>query len=558
MDNSAGATSDWGEGKCGGGLKWITVSGDGSHVFGVADNGDVMAASRPTLGNSPPFTWVAIPHNTHPMAQIMALNAEPSSPELFGVDVSGDIHYRPSLASAWVSIEQAQREKDRVHGAVCTCAHGTAADSEAQGCSTTGEHCHSCDAGWTLEPVTRAGAHRCIQCVCEHGTAATAPSACTAHGQAQCASCDAGRYLVQGGSNCHVNVCTCSHGTAAAGAACTANADHKCTSCNAGYALNAQTHLCERITNQLCVVDGQVTSTGAGAAAPANPVLVPHLPAACRPSKRLVFSVDHDEYQNRVDVFPSGEVRWMAGSRAHDATSLAGLLFTVSPLHRHILTLRPGYTSYGGEFGTVEYTLNRAAGHCQVEGVVVRDGAFGHMATLPEGCRPTRDLIFQVNNHASGARVDVDMTGKVTWVAGGAEHDWLSLTGIHFSLVTSGENMLPLANGYTHFSSEFPGSGYKRATYALGNGGALCTVQGVLVHHAKLNTGVAMATLPADCRPRRRLAFVVNQHASSCRVDAMPSARRSSVASRAWVGRRSPGDSLPLRMSSAKVSTRFL
>jgi hypothetical protein len=53
------------------------------------------------------------------------------------------------------------------------------------------------------------------------------------------------------------------------------------------------------------------------------------------------------------------------------------------------------------------------------------------MATLPSDCRPKGRLIFNMNNHASHARVDVLTNGQIRWVTGGRHHSWISVTGIN-------------------------------------------------------------------------------------------------------------------------------
>ena len=60
---------------------------------------------------------------------------------------------------------------------------------------------------------------------------------------------------------------------------------------------------------------------------------------------------------------------------------------------------------------------------------MIKYGAWGHLATPPTTCRPTKRLIFNLNNHAATSRVDV-LPDKIVWVAGGMNHRWMSLSGI--------------------------------------------------------------------------------------------------------------------------------
>ena len=56
------------------------------------------------------------------------------------------------------------------------------------------------------------------------------------------------------------------------------------------------------------------------------------------------------------------------------------------------------------------------------------------MAVLPAGYRPAKRLIFDANNNANQARVDVQTNGQITWHAGGNSHSWISLTGLNFEV----------------------------------------------------------------------------------------------------------------------------
>ena len=66
------------------------------------------------------------------------------------------------------------------------------------------------------------------------------------------------------------------------------------------------------------------------------------------------------------------------------------------------------------------------------------------IATLPPGCRPKEQLVFNLNNHARTIRVDVLPNGDVQWFAGGGiegggSNEWISLNGIILVPEGSGE-----------------------------------------------------------------------------------------------------------------------
>jgi hypothetical protein len=96
------------------------------------------------------------------------------------------------------------------------------------------------------------------------------------------------------------------------------------------------------------------------------------------------------------------------------------------------------------------------------------------LATLPEGFRPTKVLLFNtiVSSGAdNSARVDVHPNGSIKWVKGN-KSGWVSLSGISFS--TASGTMLPLAT--TDWMSY--GGSYGTATYR--KTGDLVVVEGLL------------------------------------------------------------------------------
>ena len=95
-----------------------------------------------------------------------------------------------------------------------------------------------------------------------------------------------------------------------------------------------------------------------------------------------------------------------------------------------VVPLANGWVAYGSSYGTP--TLNLAKGLCTVQGLIKKNSAgYGHLATLPADCRPSKRLIFNLNHNQYSARVDVYTNGQVHWVAGTKSHSWLSLTVRH-------------------------------------------------------------------------------------------------------------------------------
>lgn len=231
------------------------------------------------------------------------------------------------------------------------------------------------------------------------------------------------------------------------------------------------------------------------------------LPSACRPSKRLIFNCGDHQYITRCDVLPDGRVYYCGGGKSHGWLSLTGIRFkvhtsgTVAPT----LQLWNGWRGYGGSYGTPSYSLSR--GMCSVEGLV-KQGNWGKIAVLPRDCWPKKRLMFMLNNHQYGSRVDVETNGVVSWQAGGKSHRWLSLTGIFFSTAAVEGQTLVTTNGWLPIQGIW-GS----PTYTLNNG--YCMVEGVV----KGNKWGLTAKLPEDCRPKKRLMFTVANHKFNSRVD---------------------------------------
>jgi len=249
---------------------------------------------------------------------------------------------------------------------------------------------------------------------------------------------------------------------------------------------------------KLCVASGLVKS-GAWAS-------VASLPEDCQPGGRLIFNLNNHAKTARVDVQPSGEILWVAGGQDHSWISLSGIVFKPGS-GGDGLALRNGWVNYGGYRGA---RVGRVGDLCVVSGLI-KSGGWGTLALLPQGCRPSGRLIFNLNNHTKTARVDVQPSGEILWVAGGKDHGWISLDGIVFKPGAGGDG-IPLRNGWVNY-----GGGYRGARVA--RVGDLCVASGLI----KSGGWGTLALLPQKCRPSGRLIFNLNNHANTARVDVQPS-----------------------------------
>ena len=132
----------------------------------------------------------------------------------------------------------------------------------------------------------------------------------------------------------------------------------------------------------------------------------------------------------------------------------------------------------------------------------------GHLLTLPPDCRPSKSIGFSLNNHENQALVDVSSDGRVIWRAGGHDHGWLLLSGMHFQTTSASPTYLTnFAGGNT-----YP-SGWQRPMYSVIDG--ICIVDGEVT----VRSWGHLLTLPPDCRPPKSIGFSLNNHENQARVD---------------------------------------
>ena len=184
------------------------------------------------------------------------------------------------------------------------------------------------------------------------------------------------------------------------------------------------------VAKGMCVIQG-LTRAGSNNSW-GNTIAV--TPKECRPKKRLMFHLNGNQWGMRVDLEPNGRFAYHAGRTANrtntDWQSLTGMVFALTG-HEN-LPMHNGWRGQGGEWGTPTFAVNN--GICIVSGLCHSAlNQWGHMATLPGHCRPSRRLIFTLNNNFGQARVDVFQNGQVHFITGNRDHKWLSFSGIQFA-----------------------------------------------------------------------------------------------------------------------------
>ena len=231
------------------------------------------------------------------------------------------------------------------------------------------------------------------------------------------------------------------------------------------------------------------------------------LPESCRPKQSLIFNVNNHQCTQRLTIRPNGMIT-RESNVCHQWVSLGGVTFPANEQTKNdfVPFLVNGWRGYGHEWGNPYFSL--IDGECIVQGLI-SGSHWGHLATLPETCRPMQRLIFNLNNHQYTSRVDVLQNGQIHWIAGGQSHNWLSLTGIKFAARPS--HAVVLSDYWQPY-----GWDYGLTTYTVQDN--VCEVQGLI----RGNHWGVLATLPAECRPKGRQIFNLNNHQYTSRVDVLP------------------------------------
>lgn len=156
---------------------------------------------------------------------------------------------------------------------------------------------------------------------------------------------------------------------------------------------------------------------------------------------------------------------------------------------------------------------------CMLSGVVANPGTGKPFAVGPTVCRPKKRVIFdqQINGEQT-VRVDLLPNGALSIAAvKGQQPAWLPLCSLVVPSYQASLSSLVLGAGWRNY-----GEDYQEASLAVEGG--LCIVTGLITSTAKEPSkwDTLITTLPAQCRPDKRLSFKTNQHEESQRVDVLP------------------------------------
>jgi hypothetical protein len=232
------------------------------------------------------------------------------------------------------------------------------------------------------------------------------------------------------------------------------------------------------------------------------------LPPTQAPAKRLVFQVSQNFETTRVDVLNDGSVIYAGGSK-NGIVSLDGIIFATSG--NEPLGLLNGWSNFGSGFA--DAAVAKIGQTVVLQGLIKNDSGWRNpITTLPVGMRPAQRLVFGGSVHTSAARIDVMPDGSVLYVFGKQETNWLSLSGIVFT-VGSTLPIVPLSP-WSDYGGEY-------ASMAVASTGILRPCMG-MVHGDEGEIGVC----PVSGRdaPGRRVFLVIKTNLPA-RMDLLPDGR---------------------------------
>jgi len=236
------------------------------------------------------------------------------------------------------------------------------------------------------------------------------------------------------------------------------------------------------------------------------------LPERCRPQGRLIFPVRSDYGDARIDVKPSGELRWIAGpDSSNNEVTLSGVTFTSASVEKTDIELKNDWRQPPKEYENARYVCK--------DGLVIVSGFVERfsktkitdptIAQLPAGCRPTNGaLMFSVMSKGEKSEsVVIDTDGNIKWKGTSkgimdSSSFWVSLSGIVFA---NGKKSMYSPNERGTPSFKVPKSFYANPSYTCDAWrGALVVLEG-MVFAKSPHSGARMMKLPIDAtNPRPR------------------------------------------------------
>lgn len=225
------------------------------------------------------------------------------------------------------------------------------------------------------------------------------------------------------------------------------------------------------------------------------------LPPGYRPDTQLAFHVGSDGNGvsgiGRIDVLPTGEVRFIDGSNAW--ISLDSVHFMASnSCNQNILTLQNGWANWNGGFAPLSVCQDPSQ-RIHVQGLVKAGNAGSGVVIgpMPSGYQPPENLLFTAADN-TGVFGSFGVYTNDAVVARGQLNSFLSTMATYYPASYTNWTDLPLQNGWTTFDP-----GWSPLRYTKSADGVV-SLKGLIKGGATYN-GVIIGTLPAGYRPKERL-----------------------------------------------------
>jgi len=256
------------------------------------------------------------------------------------------------------------------------------------------------------------------------------------------------------------------------------------------------------------------------------------LPQECRPDNTVtgLYTSVSDVY-GRIDVTPSGVIRWPAGMKnpqnSRNWMGLSGIIFPVAGSgNKKPITLRRSFENFGHDYAKASYYMH-GQDLCVVSGTVKLWHNYfwdmsANVANLPEECRPSDgQLIFHINQDSHAWRADVTTGGEIYLQMDSRTtySDRVTIPLDNIAFFPSGGQPIPLVNFRPY------GGGYRHPQFK--RVGRYCILSGLSATGQQYPA--LIARLPENCRPAQRLIFGLDHHESVWRVDVLPNGEVTKV-----------------------------
>jgi hypothetical protein len=163
---------------------------------------------------------------------------------------------------------------------------------------------------------------------------------------------------------------------------------------------------------------------------------------------------------------------------------------------------------------------------------IVNAGKDTTIGFLQELYRPTSRLIFNCNNHDNISRVDIDLDGRIQWIAGSRSYGWVSLSGILYvnmpskltntKLIQLDSSIIIKKNIVANDKAYIMGNDQSYDHYEspiVSEIDGIIIIQGLVRKNNRNNNFNIIGKLPSNYQPTHKMIFNCNSHENTARVD---------------------------------------